>query len=131
MSIRVLLADTDEAFLASHRTFLSQNGFEVETATNGLDCLTKLRGFVPDVLVLEPDLPWGQGEGVLALMEEGSDVPLMPVMVLSARHDPHAMSHGVGWGISAYQVKPVPPTVLANRIRQLVDSAAPAGGFFG
>ena len=70
MKMRVLIADSDPALLASYRDFLVRQGFEVALARDGLDCLAQLRSTFPDVLVLEPELPWGQGDGVLALMEE-------------------------------------------------------------
>jgi DNA-binding response OmpR family regulator len=76
--IRVLLADPDESLLAAYRGYLSQDGFEVALATNGLDCLAELRRFQPDVLVMEPALPWGWGDGVLARMRERDDVPWFP-----------------------------------------------------
>jgi len=63
-NIRVLIADPDERVLTSYREFLWQEGFEVDTVTNAIDCVARLRERVPDVLVLDPDLPWGGGSGV-------------------------------------------------------------------
>ena len=44
---------------------LLREGFELETAVSGLECVARLREAVPDVLVLEPHMPWGGGDGVL------------------------------------------------------------------
>ena len=82
--IRVLIADSDESLLACCREYLSQHGLEVATATSGLDCVAQLRTFVPDALVLEPELLWGGADGVLAVMEEDPTVPRVPVLVLFA-----------------------------------------------
>src|SRR5207244_249871 len=86
--LQVLLADRDEELLATYREFLLRDGFDVVTATDALDCVAKLRVFAPDVLVLDPALPWGQGEGVLAMMYEDPGVPLVPVVVLTDMEDP-------------------------------------------
>ena len=57
MSIHILIADPDEYVLDSYREHLEQHGFDVVTATNGLDCVHRLRDSTPDVLVLDPVLP--------------------------------------------------------------------------
>ena len=64
--IRVLLADPDRSLTAVYRKPLSREGFEVVAAFSGLECVARLREQVPDVLVLEPQLPWGGGEGILS-----------------------------------------------------------------
>ena len=68
--IRVLMADPDESLQPVYREPLLQEGFELVTAVSGLECVARLRERVPDVLVLEPQLPWGGGDGVLAIMGE-------------------------------------------------------------
>jgi DNA-binding response OmpR family regulator len=83
-SQRVLLADSDERLLRSYADRLTQAGFEVKTATDGLECLDALKDFDPDLLVLEPQIPWGQGDGVVSLMREEPDVPLVPLIVLTS-----------------------------------------------
>jgi DNA-binding response OmpR family regulator len=120
MSKRVLLADTDVVLLEKYREFLLQEGFDVMVARDALDCVAKLRSFVPDVLVLAPELPWGQSEGVLAMMYEEPDVPLVPVVVLSAAEDPEGRC-GVGFfPASAYHIKPLAPSRLALSVRRLL-----------
>jgi DNA-binding response OmpR family regulator len=116
---RVLLADPDQGLLESYREFLSQDGFEVATATSGLDCVAKLRSFGPDVLVLEPELPWGQGEGVLAVMSEAGDLPRVPVIALSNRLQPDNLYHVGSLRVSAYYVKPLTPPELKECVRRL------------
>jgi anti-anti-sigma factor len=129
VAIRVLLADPDETLLVSNRVFLSRNGFEVATATNGLECLEQLRHFKPDVLVLEPDMSWGQGDDVLALMEEEGDVPHVPVLIVSGGYDTPRLG-SPAYSIHEHRAKPLSPELLANRIRWLFESSPPPGGFF-
>jgi DNA-binding response OmpR family regulator len=120
----VLIADKDEALLDQYRVWLLQDGFDVMTATDGLDCVAKLRAFKPHVLVLEPELPWGWGEGVLAMMYEEPDVPLVPVMVLSGSDDPDGL-YGVGiFPVSAFHLKPLSPGALAQSLRRLLGKRA-------
>jgi len=117
---RVLLADPDLSLLDIYREFLLRDGFDVVTATDGLDCVAKMRSFLPEVLVLEPELPWGRGDGVLAQMYEDPAVPLIPVMVLTGQQDPDGR-YGVGiFPVSSYHVKPLTPNRLAESLRRLL-----------
>ena len=119
-SVRVLLADPDQPLLATYQEALSRESFTVEIAQDGLECVAQLRCFGPDVLVLAPDLLWGRAEGVLAMMHEDPDVPLIPVMVLSGRRNLNE-ARGIGvFPISAYHVKPVSPRLLAMSLRRLM-----------
>ncbi len=86
-TIRVLITDADENLLDRYREQLGLHGCDVVVATNGVECLQRLREEVPDVLVLEPSIPWGGGDGVLAMMHEQFDVPLVPVLVLTHGRD--------------------------------------------
>jgi DNA-binding response OmpR family regulator len=118
---RVLIADPDESLLAMYRESLAREGFEVATATDGLDCMAKLRSFAPDVLVLEPAQLWGGGDGVLARMREEADVSPAKVLVLSARRDLDRLDSTAALAISEYQIKPVSPDLLVERIRRLLE----------
>jgi DNA-binding response OmpR family regulator len=118
--IRVLIADPDEAFHSKCREVLSQDGFEVITARSGLQCVARLRECVPDVLVLEPQLPWGGGDGVLALMGEDPNLAIIPVMVLTSCREPEVLEGVSRFPISDYQAKPLAPERLAGRLRSLL-----------
>jgi two-component system OmpR family response regulator len=117
---RVLLADPDEELVASYCAFLLLDGFDAISATDALDCVAKLRAFKPDALVLDPALPWGQGEGVLAMMYEDPRVPLIPVMVLTGAEDlPGPYGAGI-FPVSAYYVKPMTANLVARSLRRLL-----------
>ena len=127
-SVRVLISDPDESLRESYRQFLAGEGFEVATATDGLDCMTKLRSFAPDVLVLEPAQLWGGGDGVLARMHEEADVPPAKVLILSAGGNHDRLDREVALASSEYQSKPVPPDRLAERIRRMLEPSDPRNG---
>lgn len=72
MKPTVLVADGDVGWLDLAQRLFGTCGYEVQTATDGLDCLEKLRRLTPGVLVLNLTINWGGADGVLArLGEEG------------------------------------------------------------
>jgi DNA-binding response OmpR family regulator len=121
MSVRVLLADGNQSLLAEYSGYLRQKGFEVATAANGLECIARLREFEPNVLVLEADLQWGWGEGVLARMFEDSDLPRVPVIVLADPYERGARARLAAFPISEFHLKPIMPAMLALWIHRLAS----------
>ena len=57
--IRVVIADPDESLLALYRESLRE-GFEVVTTSSASECVARMRERVPDVLLLELQLPRGE-----------------------------------------------------------------------
>jgi len=115
------MADPDESLHPVYREPLSQEGFEVVTALSGLECVSRLRERIPDVLVLEPQLPWGGGDGVLAMMGEDPDLAAVPVMVLTSCRDPHVLNRVARFPISDYHLKPLTPDRLVEKLHTILD----------
>jgi DNA-binding response OmpR family regulator len=114
------MADPDESLQPVYREPLAQEGFDVVAAFTGLECVARLRESVPDVLVLEPQLPWGGGEGGLAIMGEVPELAAVPVMMLTSCRDPQVMGDVSRFPISDFQRKPLPPDRLAGKLRTLL-----------
>jgi DNA-binding response OmpR family regulator len=119
--VRVLMADPDESIHSMYREPLSREGFETVAALSGLECVAWLHNNIPDLLVLEPQLPWGGGDGVLAIMGEVLNLAVIPVMVLTSCLDLHVLDRVAHFPISDFDVKPLAPVLLAGRLRALLD----------
>jgi DNA-binding response OmpR family regulator len=70
MKQTMLIAEGDAELCDLYREFSTDRGYEVETSPDGLDCMTKLRQATPAVLILDLELRWGGGDGVLAWLHE-------------------------------------------------------------
>jgi DNA-binding response OmpR family regulator len=114
------MADPDESLQPLYREHLMQEGFELVTAVSALECVARLRERVPDVVVLEPQLPWGGGDGVLALMGEVPQLATVPIMVLTSCRDSRLLEGVARFPVSDYQLKPLAPQRLAGRLRSIL-----------
>jgi DNA-binding NtrC family response regulator len=89
-SARFLIADRDPHVREGCRRFLTARGFEADVAGNGRQCLERIRELCPTVLVLDPEILWGGGDGVLEWLCEQQ--PLSPMTVLlTDGHTRHSM----------------------------------------
>src|SRR5262249_29864893 len=87
MRQRLLIAESDAELCNIYQKFLAKCGFDVETASDGLNCLEKLRQVMPEVLVLDRELSWGGGDGVLAwLREQNSATSAAVILTATAGH---------------------------------------------
>jgi len=66
----LLIADGDIELCNLLEMYLGENGYQVETASDATDCMTKLRHFMPTVLVLDLELRWGMGNDVLSWLRK-------------------------------------------------------------
>lgn len=118
---QVLIADPDESLLAEYREH-SCDGFEVVTAPNGVECVNRLRQKAPDVLVLEPKINWGGGDGVLAMMHEVLDLATVPVMLLTSSSD-SVLDLVSRFPICDYHHKPLSADQLVKRLHAFLEQS--------
>ncbi|MGE5191332.1 MAG: response regulator [Deltaproteobacteria bacterium] len=78
---RLLATDADPYMRQIYHQYFPNFGFEIATASDGVDCLSAMREFHPDALVLDLELLWGGAEGVLADLRENSQAPPIPVVL--------------------------------------------------
>jgi CheY-like chemotaxis protein len=116
----ILIADADKSLCRTIQESLRQRGTTVATAANGLECMAKLREFLPDVLVLEAELPWGGGDGVLTLLQDEPDLMPPVVLLLASGRDRGLLHRVLSFPVEDYLFKPVTAPRLAERIQTLL-----------
>jgi DNA-binding response OmpR family regulator len=128
--IRLLIALRDKPLLSLYSDFLSRDGFEVVAAPDGLWCVNLLHGFVPDLVVVDPALPWGGGDGLVAWIREECHLPQVPVLALATRSNQAPLPPST-FPVDLYLHAPPSPELLAKTLRGLLrirvqeDPAAP------
>lgn len=90
MKATLLLAEGDAELRTLYQKFFSERGYAVETAQDGLDCLAKLRRAMPALLVLDQELRWGGGDGVLAWLREQNLASELPVVLTTTGYSADA-----------------------------------------
>jgi CheY-like chemotaxis protein len=79
----------DDSMLIRHSVcrFLEERGFVVESATNGVDALSVLESFIPDVIVTDLAMPRMGGVEFVSHVRQREQFSQMPILVLSARRN--------------------------------------------
>jgi len=113
----VLITDGNAELCKLYRHFLTKRGYQVETSSDGLDCLAKLRQVKPAVLVLDQELRWGGSDGVLACLREESPTPWVPVVLTATNTSSQLLSELVEPPVVHCLRKPFSLTALLDSIR--------------
>ena len=118
-----LLVIEDEAKLAAYlHKGLTEEGFVVDVAHNGVDGLHLAMECDYDLLVLDAMLPGIDGLGVLAALRQSKQTP---VLMLTARVRVEDRVKGLQSGADDYLVKPFAFSELVARIQVLLRRGRP------
>jgi len=82
--LSVLYADGDRELRDTYAELFALRGIQARASGGGVDCLKQLRESAPDLLILDLELPWGGGLGVLGVMREEPHLRQIPVVMTSA-----------------------------------------------
>lgn len=120
MAKKILLVDDDPVLLDTLSYRLSQEGFEIITAGDGVRGLEQARREHPDLLVLDLMLPELDGFDVCRILRRDSAVP---ILMLTARENEMDKVMGLELGADDYLTKPFSLKEFIARIRALLRRA--------
>jgi len=83
---RVLVVDDDATQLKLEALLLTKAGFEVDTARNGVEALTKARDFAPDVVLSDVLMPGMDGFDLCLALKEDPSFRSIPVVLTSSEY---------------------------------------------
>ncbi len=102
----VLVCDDDRAILDSIRIYLTQEGYEVLTAMDGIEALELLKEHEVHCMVLDIMMPRMDGLTAMLKIRETNNVP---VILLSAKSEDTDKITGLSFGADDYVTKPFNP----------------------
>jgi CheY-like chemotaxis protein len=94
---RMLIADDDPSVVRLLADHCARMGFDVETASNGIQALLKASRVKPDILVIDVNMPEVDGLSVCAHLLD-PDRPPVNVIVITGSRDPDTLERCEGFG---------------------------------
>ncbi len=114
----ILIIDDDPKLLKMLERTLIYEGFEVLTASNGLDGLTMIDAHHPDLLIVDWMMPKMDGLSLIQALRKEDDKTM--VLMLTARDSIENRVEGLESGADDYLVKPFAPAELVARVHTLL-----------
>jgi DNA-binding response OmpR family regulator len=120
---QVLVVDDEQRILNFLSSKLKASGYEVLTASNGVEALEEVQAQEPDLVVLDILMPKKDGFETLKELRTFSPVP---VIILSAKGTNADKIKGLELGADDYLAKPFSPDELIARIEAVRRRLAPS-----
>jgi DNA-binding response OmpR family regulator len=123
---RVLIIEDDAAMNGYIGEVLTEGGWNVSSAFNGVRGLDAIRSGKPDLVVLDIFMP--EKDGLEVLIELRRFAPDLPVLVISGKEhllSESSMSFARQLGASDLLSKPFTPEELIDRVSSLAGAARP------
>ena len=116
MKPRVLVVDDEPDFVQLLEYNLLQQGFEVFTASNGIEALHQARRVLPDVVLLDLMLPDIDGFSVFEILRLQPSTAVTPIIVISALNGPTVNGRSIELGADCFLRKPVDLQTLGHAV---------------
>jgi putative two-component system response regulator len=118
---KVVLVDDDYANLINGKNTLKKQ-YEVFTVPSGEKLFELLEQIVPDIILLDIEMPAMNGYDVFRELKKTPDTAKIPVVFLTARRDAGSELEGLSLGAVDYMAKPFSPPLLLKRIENHLAS---------
>jgi CheY-like chemotaxis protein len=118
---RILIVDDDHVFLSLMKEFLQSAGYPVEFAANALYATGLAIQQRPALVLLDVQLPGGNGLTVLKRLKSNTHTQIIPVIVVSASDDPTMSRQVTELGAAAYLSKPITRADLLTTIEHVLN----------
>ena len=83
---RILVVDDEPMLRETLAQVLSEEGYVVDTATDGVEALDRVRAARPDVILLDLMMPGMNGRQFLQTMKDDPEYTAIPVLIMTAVH---------------------------------------------
>lgn len=117
-SFKILIADDRPDNIILLTRYIESEGYDYITACDGVETLEQTRRHMPDLILLDVNMPRKDGFAVLEEIRADPVLQHIPVIILTAaRLDPVDVQSGLNLGADDYVTKPFDRRELMARIR--------------
>jgi two-component system alkaline phosphatase synthesis response regulator PhoP len=127
MNSKILVVEDDPSALRLASYTLEQEGYQVITATDGLEGLRKARDEHPDLIILDIMLPGLDGYEVCQQLRRAPETAKLLILILSAKAREIDKETGLKMGADDYLSKPADPSTIVTKVRTLLASRLDVG----
>lgn len=113
---KILVIEDEPDFRSILQHILSQEGYDVVTASNGEKGLQLFAGEAPDLVLLDGHLPDMDGFDVCRRIRSNGPRPRTPVIMCTVRSEVAPVADGLASGATDYVIKPFEVKDLISRV---------------
>lgn len=118
----IFLVDDSLTMLMSVKNTLEISGFKVETASDGVQAMDKIKtGFKPDLMITDINMP--KMDGIELIRNARQILRFTPILALTTESQQAKRDEAKKLGATGWLVKPVGGSELVKVIKQVLPGA--------
>lgn len=117
---RILIVDDEEHILELLKFNFENSGYKVDTATNGIDALKKVKNDLPNLILLDLMLPGLDGYDVCKEIRKDNNTQNIPIIMTTAKSEELDKILGLELGADDYITKPFSVRELLARVKAVL-----------
>ena len=118
--IKILLVDDEPDILEIISFNLEKLGYQVTTASNGLEALKQAKKTLPHLIILDVMMPELDGIETCERLRQDEQFQETIIMFLTARGEDYSYVAAFDAGADDYVTKPIKPKVLLSKVKGLL-----------
>ncbi|MDF1515699.1 MAG: HAMP domain-containing sensor histidine kinase [Anaerolineae bacterium] len=123
MKKRILVVEDHELLLLATRDILEVEGYDVETARDGIDALEKMQSFTPNLIIADIGMPRMNGYRFFEEVRTHSEWVPIPFIFLTAMAEREDRLKGKAMGAEDYLIKPFDTQELVIVVKSRIGRA--------
>jgi DNA-binding response OmpR family regulator len=121
-SKKILIVDDEEYVVEMIKLRLQEEGYEIETASNGTDGIKTAEAFQPDLIIMDLMMEGLTGTETIKILKAHDTTAAIPVLVLTGKVSEEDKNEVLSAGAKGFVTKPIMPTRLIFQIRKFLSS---------
>ena len=121
--LKILIADDSPTVTGILTYLFSEEGFQVESACDGVEAIELFFKNPPDLVVLDIEMPRMNGYQVCRILKDDPIMRQVPIIILTSRDLQSDRFHGLSTGANAYIVKDLEDDRLLVKVREMVKQS--------
>jgi len=121
-NLKIMVIDDSKTIRRTAETLLQREGYEVITAVDGFEALSKIAEANPDIVFVDIMMPRLDGYQTCALIKNSQNYQNIPVIMLSSKDGLFDQAKGRVVGSDEYLTKPFSKDELLNAIRNHISA---------
>ncbi|WP_347373324.1 response regulator transcription factor [Aequorivita sp. Q41] len=118
--ITILLVDDEPDILEIIRYNLNSEGYNVETAENGVEAIAQAKKIKPHLIIMDVMMPKMDGIEACEKIRNIPELSETVITFLTARGEDYSQMAGFEAGADDYITKPIKPKVLVSKVKALL-----------
>ena len=121
----VMVVDDSVTVRKVTQRLLMREGYNVVLAKDGVDALRQMQEVIPDVMLVDIEMPRMDGFDLTKNVREHADFANVPIIMITSRTADKHRNHALSLGVDVFLGKPFSEDDLLRHVRSFASQRAP------